>query len=99
MNHNRDPLVYKIGQVYAPLIAGISCKWWNKKHNLHHMFTNNLKKDTDIQHEYKRYLFQFLFLKWNYDCIVTEYKHKTFILVMLHWVIILNQNIFIVLAA
>lgn len=59
--------------MYGPLIGGFSTKWWNRKHNLHHMFTNHIKKDEDIQHDYNRFLFPLLFLKWKVDGILTEY--------------------------
>jgi len=41
---------------------------------MHHMFTNIQKYDSDIQHEYKTYLFEFLFLKWRFDSLVASLK-------------------------
>ena len=71
------------------MLGGLSPRWWNRKHNLHHMFTNNMNKDEDIQHSYNKLLFAFLFLKWKYDSIVEEYNKPTFIYVLMHWILII----------
>jgi delta8-fatty-acid desaturase len=31
-------------------IAGISCQWWKHTHNVHHIVTNSVEFDPDIQH-------------------------------------------------
>lgn len=41
---------------------------------MHHMFTNIEKYDSDIQHEYKIYLYQFLYLKWRFDSLVAALR-------------------------
>lgn len=85
MNHNRNPLCYKLGLIYGPIIGGFSPRWWNRKHNLHHMFTNHMKKDEDIQHSYNRWLFPFLYLKWKIDAIVTDWNKFEVIYLIIHW--------------
>merc|ERR1712065_73256 len=72
--HGRDPYLYKFVNWFSPLFAGVSTNWWNRKHNLHHMFTNVYGKDEDIQHSYTKILFGFLYLKWNYDSFVFDRK-------------------------
>lgn len=50
---------------------------------MHHMFTNSQIYDDDIKHEYKVYLYPFLYLKWRYDSFSTAIEKKnivTFIL-------------------
>jgi acyl-lipid Delta6-acetylenase / acyl-lipid (9-3)-desaturase len=44
-SHCRDPFVNKMGNYFGALCIGLSARWWNRKHNLHHMFTNNFSKD------------------------------------------------------
>lgn len=47
---------------------------------MHHMFTNIIKYDEDIQHQYKVYLFEFLYLKWRFDSFVTAVKDKNYVM-------------------
>jgi len=73
------------------MLTGFSAAWWNRKHNLHHMFTNRIGKDEDIEHSYNRYLFFFLFFKWKFDSLLADFPNKKrFILVVIHWLIVLN---------
>jgi hypothetical protein len=44
---------------------------------MHHMFTNIVKYDEDIQHSYKVYLFEFLYLKWRFDSLVSAIEKKS----------------------
>jgi len=46
--HSRyyDTLISEI----LSLFAGISCQWWKHTHNVHHIVTNSLEFDPDIQH-------------------------------------------------
>ncbi|KAL4508259.1 hypothetical protein ABPG72_003563 [Tetrahymena utriculariae] len=97
MNHNRNPILRKFALVYAPLCGGFSNKWWGRKHNQHHMFTNNILKDEDIQHDYKLWQFPFLFLKWKLDSILASYYEFEGIFLALHWVLLFNQNFYIVI--
>ncbi|KRX05652.1 Cytochrome b5-like heme/steroid binding domain [Pseudocohnilembus persalinus] len=97
--HGRDAFLYKFVNWYSPLVAGVSTRWWNRKHNLHHMFTNVFGKDEDIQHSYTRVLFGFLYLKWNFDSIMFDYKTKRVIPLILHFIFYFQQNIIIFLLA
>ena len=38
---------------------------------MHHIFTNSQLYDEDIKHEYKVYLYEFLYLKWRFDSLVS----------------------------
>lgn len=98
-NHSRNPILYKIGGMYGGIVSGLSAKWWNRKHNLHHMFTNNISKDEDIQHEYNRFLFPLLFPKWKFDSLVAEFGTQGFIYLCIHWVIYAQQTWWVVLVA
>lgn len=88
--HGRDKFLYKFVNWYSPLVAGVSTNWWNRKHNLHHMFTNVFGKDEDIQHSYTRILFGFLYLKWKFDSVMFDYKSKRIIPLILHFIIYFN---------
>jgi fatty acid desaturase len=69
--HSRNKNLNRCGLLYSSLFGGFSIEWWSPKHNMHHMFTNIEKYDQDIQHDYKVYLFEFLYLKWRFDSLVT----------------------------
>lgn len=43
------------------------------------MFTNIIKYDEDIQHEYKVYLYEFLYLKWRFDSLMTVIKSRNYV--------------------
>jgi len=61
------------------------------------MFTNRIGKDGDIEHAYNRYLFLFLFFKWKYDSLMTDFPNKRrLFLIIIHWIIILNQKLWII---
>jgi len=51
MNHNRHYLMWKYSP-WSGIFSGLSSKWWGFKHNNHHMFTNRVGKDDDINHNY-----------------------------------------------
>lgn len=76
MAHNRDPLLQKVGGIFAALFGGFCLDWWSPKHNMHHMFTNSQLYDDDIKHEYKVYLYPFLYLKWRFDSLISAITHK-----------------------
>lgn len=76
MSHSRDPLLMKVGRFFSAIIGGLSVEWWSPKHNMHHMFTNSQLYDDDIKHEYKVYLYPFLYLKWRYDSFSTAIAKK-----------------------
>src|SRR2546428_571297 len=77
--HSRDTNLNKISRVEASLIGGMSLEWWSPKHNMHHMFTNIQIYDEDIQHQYKVYLFPFLYLKWRFDSLVSTIQNKNYV--------------------
>ncbi|KAF7190596.1 Delta 8-(E)-sphingolipid desaturase [Pseudocercospora fuligena] len=39
-----------IGIFIADFIGGLSCCWWKRNHNVHHIVTNSAEHDPDIQH-------------------------------------------------
>jgi fatty acid desaturase len=39
-----------IGTLVGPLMTGVSMDWWKKSHNAHHISTNHISHDPDIQH-------------------------------------------------
>lgn len=43
------------------------------------MFTNIQKYDEDIQHQYKVYLYQFLYLKWRFDSLISAVRSKNYV--------------------
>lgn len=49
ITHNRR-LDCMIGVVIGPLLTGLSVVWWKKNHNVHHVVTNSVDYDPDIQH-------------------------------------------------
>ncbi len=71
MAHNRHPFFLKYGRIVAAIVGGFSLEWWSPKHNMHHIFTNSQLYDDDIKHDYKVYLYEFLYLKWRFDSAVS----------------------------
>jgi len=55
-DHQRNNALRSVSQVGAPLLLGISLTWWSQKHNRHHVSTNEIDHDGDIQ------LYPFLYL-------------------------------------
>lgn len=49
VTHNRS-LDHKIGLVAGNLLTGIGVAWWKRSHNVHHVVTNSVDCDPDIQH-------------------------------------------------
>jgi len=39
-----------IGIFIADFLGGLSCCWWKRNHNVHHIVTNSAEHDPDIQH-------------------------------------------------
>lgn len=39
-----------IGTVVGPLLSGVSMSWWKATHNVHHVVTNSMDMDPDVQH-------------------------------------------------
>lgn len=46
-NMRRDTLT---GSVLGSMLGGISIAWWKRSHNVHHVVTNSIEHDPDIQH-------------------------------------------------
>lgn len=76
MSHSRNVTLQKIGRYFASLFGGFCLEWWAPKHNMHHMFTNSHLYDDDIKHDYKVYLYPFLYLKWRFDSYTTAIANK-----------------------
>lgn len=76
MGHSRNFKLMKCGSYFISLFGGFYMNWWAPKHNVHHMFTNSKLHDDDIKHDYKVYLYPFLYLKWRWDSIVKSIKDK-----------------------
>lgn len=49
ITHYRDVDIM-IGMLVGPLTTGISTAWWKRSHNAHHVVTNSVSHDPDIQH-------------------------------------------------
>lgn len=49
VTHNRT-LDWCLGTVFGPLLSGVSIGWWKATHNVHHLVTNSVEYDPDIQH-------------------------------------------------
>lgn len=77
--HNRNKDLNLFGRIESSLLGGFSLEWWSPKHNMHHMFTNITKYDEDIQHEYKVYLYQFLYIKWRFDSFVSAIRNMNYV--------------------
>lgn len=60
------------------------------------MFTNSLLYDDDIKHEYKVYLYPFLYLKWRFDSLVSSFTNRQYnelaLLTINYWVLS-HQNL------
>ncbi|KAM0714247.1 hypothetical protein Q7P37_010034 [Cladosporium fusiforme] len=39
-----------IGMIISNFLGGLSCCWWKRNHNVHHIVTNSPDHDPDIQH-------------------------------------------------
>jgi fatty acid desaturase len=39
-----------IGTVVGPLLTGVCLSWWKHSHNVHHVTTNSISHDPDVQH-------------------------------------------------
>lgn len=55
-DHQRNTIVKELNKPFAVVTIGISPEWWGAKHTLHHLSTNEIDHDSDIQ------LFPYLFL-------------------------------------
>lgn len=55
-DHQRNNIMRAINLFYVPICDGLSPSWWSEKHNRHHLSTNEVDYDGDIQ------LFPFIYL-------------------------------------
>lgn len=39
-----------IGTIVGPFLSGVSMSWWKSSHNVHHVVTNSVDMDPDVQH-------------------------------------------------
>jgi delta8-fatty-acid desaturase len=49
VTHNRNG-DWVLGLIFGPLLSGVSIGWWKATHNVHHLVTNSVEYDPDIQH-------------------------------------------------
>jgi len=47
-DHQRDNWMRPINDYYSTIFNGLSTHWWSTKHNLHHLSTNEMDHDGDI---------------------------------------------------
>lgn len=71
VTHNRD-LDYKFAVYVLCPLFGISPSWWKASHNVHHIVTNSVDHDPDIQH-----LPVFSVTPWFFEGVNSTYHHRT----------------------
>jgi len=49
MEHSRDSPMQTVGHAFSYLLLGYSPTWWSAKHTRHHLSTNEVDNDGDIQ--------------------------------------------------
>lgn len=58
---------------------------------MHHVFTNSKLYDDDIKHDYKIYLYEFLYLKWRFDSLieaVTKLNYIELVAISINYMIV-----------
>ncbi len=64
---------------------------------MHHVFTNSTRFDEDIKHDYKVYLYEFLYLKWRFDSLVSAIKSMNYVIISINQIdtllIIVNYSV------
>jgi fatty acid desaturase len=55
--HGRGKGQFVLGHIMSGLITGFSSTWWSNKHNTHHVYTNYLGIDVDIENDPVFHLF------------------------------------------
>lgn len=85
-----------IGLFVGNFLTGISMGWWKRNHNVHHVVTNSIEHDPDIQHlpifaispvflKEKLYSYYYHFMMDNdslFTKILTRYQHYLYYVVM-----------------
>jgi hypothetical protein len=60
---------------------------------MHHVFTNSKLYDDDIKHDYKIYLYEFLYLKWRFDSLVSAITKLNYVkLSLFRWKLLESQS-------
>lgn len=72
ITHNQDT-DEMIGFLVGNLLTGISIGWWKRSHNAHHVVTNSVNCDPDIQH-----LPVFAITDKFFKPVLSTYHNKTF---------------------
>mmetsp|Transcript_45720 Transcript_45720/g.97620 ORF Transcript_45720/g.97620 Transcript_45720/m.97620 type:complete len:469 (-) Transcript_45720:429-1835(-) len=69
---------YYVGMIAGNFLTGISIGWWKATHNVHHIVTNSLEYDPDVQHlpifAVDSRFFQSLYSQYHFW--VMEFKHS-----------------------
>ena len=94
-NHSRNKKLQTIGGIISSLYLGLCPKWWNDKHNMHHIFTNSTIFDDDIKHKYYVPLYPLLWFKWRIDSLVhavSQRKIKTLGILFVHYALVWQQR-------
>lgn len=77
-----------VGMLVGNLATGISIGWWRSTHNMHHVFTNSVPDDPDIQHEILAIADDF----WDRDVFSTYHKRVMARNRLTHW-FVSNQHV------
>lgn len=70
--HGKGKFCAIVSRIMSGIILGFSAKWWNHKHNIHHIFPNRLNVDVDIHNEPLIHLW---FPKPDSDVWYRKYQH------------------------
>ena len=74
--HGRGPYQKLMGRSLSAFINAFSPTWWSHKHNTHHVFTNHVGVDLDIENDPVFHLF---FPKPEHDVWFRRYQHLYFV--------------------
>ena len=83
MIHSRNQNLRKVANVLSPTVLGLSCSWWKEDHNMHHMFTNSMRFDHYLKHEYSVCLYPLLYLKWRLETVIHSLMNLKWVDIML----------------
>lgn len=77
-----------IGLVVGNILSGISIGWWKRSHNAHHVVTNSVNCDPDIQH-----LPVFAITDKFFKPVLSMYHNKTFFFDRISHFFVSNQHL------
>lgn len=77
-----------IGFVVGNILTGISIGWWKRSHNAHHVVTNSVNCDPDIQH-----LPVFAITDKFFKPVISAYHNKTFSFDKISKFFVSNQHV------